>query len=249
MPPIPVHIEDPITPSKAQGITPQTAPPQPVTSQSVNAATTATPSSTQAYPAARPGAAAVPAPTSAIPKPPPQATRTYPAERSDVPPPPQPGAAPQPNTIASQANATGNPPPPTTSNTSAIPPAVTSAPDQTQWAAPQQNYTPTHATDSSTPQRARTGPTTVNLGPVASPAAHPAGYQQNVYAQELTSQQRASLDQQEEREKQEQPFGVLSPQGQTAENVWDTVKTWGSKAGEVAAKAHSEAWKILDGKK
>lgn len=89
----------------------------------------------------------------------------------------------------------------------------------------------------------------MNLGPVSSPAAHPPGYQQNVYAQELTSQQRASLDQQEAREKQEQPFGVLSPQGPAAENVWDTVKTWGSKASEVAAKAHSEAWKLLDGKK
>ncbi|QIW95646.1 hypothetical protein AMS68_001164 [Peltaster fructicola] len=240
MPPIPVHIESPIAP--------KTDTAQPVTSQPADPVITTAipPTSTQSYPAARPGAAAVPAPTSAIPKPQPQPTRTYnPAEQAGLPPQPQPG--PVPNAGAFQANVTSIPPPPTASNNAYVPPSVTTAPAQAQWSAPQQNYAPTHTTDASTPQR---GPTTINLGPVVSPAAHPPGYQQDVYAQELTSQQRASLDQQEAREKQEQPFGVLSSQqGETAENVWGAVKSWGSKAGEAAAKVHGEAWKWIDGKK
>lgn len=245
MPPIPVHIEAPIAPAKAQGITPETQSPQANTT-TAETTTTSTLTYTQSYPAARPGQAAVPGPTSAVPKPQPVPTRTYnPAEQADLPPPPQPGQAPQPNNTAFQANATGIPPPPTASST-------TTAPAQTQWAPPQQNYAPTHTTDPATPRAVRGGPTTLDMGPVtSSPAAHPPGYQQNVYAQELSPAQRASLDQQEAREKQSgNIFGDLStPEtGDTAENVWNAVKSFGAKVGETAAKAHTEAWKLIDGK-
>lgn len=246
MPPIPVHIEDPITPKKADGVTPQTQPNPSVTTAAAPVITTPISSpSTRRYAPAQPGQPAVPAPTGAAYRPNPPPTATYQPAGQSGPPAPQPGAVP---IAPQQANPTGIPPPPTASN-AAVP--VTAPPPQAQWSSPQQNYAPSHSTDPTTPQQ-RAGPTTLNLGPVTgSPASHPQGYQQNVYAQELNPAQRASLDQQRQREQQD--VGILgnfsSPQTtEKAESMWNAVKGFGNTAGQKLAQAHGEAWKWIDGK-
>lgn len=210
MPPIPVHIDAPITPKKATGATPQTQRAPANASDGDNPATT-TSTAQQAYTPARPGAAAGPAPTSYVPAPHQTPTRTSGLDQNDGPPAPQPGAVPAPpSSQYTPSRGVGSsvlPPPPKAGEASQQPPPTHPA---TQLPPPQQNYAPTHstttATTASSPQRA--GPTTLNMGPAASPAAGapapgsqflaagtgPPGYTQNAYAQELNSAQRASLD-------------------------------------------------------
>lgn len=116
-------------------------------------------------------------------------------------------------------------------------------------------------------------PTTLNLGPVSSPAASgPPGYQQNVYAQELSSAQRASLDQQERRESLaggglastlglaggglgnssgEKSLGGtggagFGESGVTAGEMWSSVKGWASAAGDKLAETEKAVWERVN---
>lgn len=110
----------------------------------------------------------------------------------------------------------------------------------------------------------------MNLGPVNPPpsvsASHPTGYQQNLFAQEMSPAQRASLDQQEAEDRRGSVFaglpggangggsgsggGVMGEDAsQTAGNVWNAVKGWASAAGSKAVEMEAAAWKKFDGKK
>jgi len=114
---------------------------------------------------------------------------------------------------------------------------------------PQQNYAPAHSTIAELPKTA-TYPqqTTLNMGPVSGP---PAGYQQNSFAQEISSGQRASLEQHEQREGYVpgSSFGAGASTNDTAGNVWNTVKGWANVAGTKLAETEEEVWKKINGKK
>lgn len=103
------------------------------------------------------------------------------------------------------------------------------------------------------------------MGPAPPPptttTSHPTGYQQNLFAQELSPAQRASLDQQEETERRGSFFaglpggnvgagagGSASEGGDTAGNVWNTVKGWASAAGSKAAEVEADVWRRYGGK-
>ncbi|WPG98401.1 Hypothetical protein R9X50_00119100 [Acrodontium crateriforme] len=166
MPPIPLHIDAPITPKKPTAITPQTQgiiPANPPVSD-VPSTTTIASSAQRAYPPARPGAVAGPAPTGSIPAPLPVPTRTTGGEGTDGPPAPRPGDVPvSPYTPLRGGGGSGLPPPPKADEARQPHPA-------TQMSPPTQNYAPTHSTTTATTP-SRPGPTTLNLGPAASPAA------------------------------------------------------------------------------
>jgi len=268
MPPIPVHIDDPIVPQKAHGVTPQTS----ATANADRApATNPAQEQSAAYPSAQPGQAAVPAPTPYIPRPVPEPSRTVPGfePRQDDPSPPQPGATPVPLSRSSQGVGT-LPPPPKAGET-------LQQPNQTQFMStlnqmhvppPQQNYAPTHSTTTSMiPQR--NGPTTLNFGAVEgnydrrrASSEHPSGYQQNIYAQDLSPAQRSSLDQETRKESIAAQFGFGGDSfraqstvsgdgnvGEAAGQAWNTAKGWLSTAGQKLAETEESVWKKINGEK
>ncbi|KAL1297150.1 hypothetical protein AAFC00_004726 [Neodothiora populina] len=227
MPPIPIYTDAPITPTKANGVTPQTAGTNNNSLGSALAGQTVTNGTTQpiSYPAAQPGAtAAGPAPTgyaarpAAAPGPHPTATRTIPVAENNGPAAPQPAARPLPPNgggvatmtstsaaAAIAAAAAGPPPPPAPSHVTSLPPQMDVPPPAT-------NYAPTHSTSTATATTssaaAPTTATTYNFGPVAprptsqysaaEPAqSHPPGYVQDPFSQEMSAAQRASLEAQE----------------------------------------------------
>lgn len=294
MAPIPVHIDAPITPvtaAKPQGITPQTAAQPPVApSPASNVATTTAPAQIGGYLPARPGAAAA-VPTPFIRSPQPSATRTTSGlQNENLPPPPQPGAVPVPSNYqpATATASSSLPPPPRAGESVKQGSAFTGALNSMYSAPPpaqqlQQNYAPTHSTSTAgiMPNQAttplRSAPTTLNFGPVASPTAggyqdanrrvsseHPAGYVQNVYAQELSPRQRASLDQETRRESFVDRLGLggvggggsseqsLSgertvSEGVSVEGAWDAAKGWWNKAGTAIAEGEQEVWRRING--
>lgn len=266
MPPIPVHIDDPITPAKAQAATPQTAD---VPTPTTNDATTTQPANnTSPYPSARPGVAAVAAPTASLPRPQPAPTRTTQRtpEQYNGPPPPQPGAVPVPQSQQAPMTTPSSLPPPPRAGEA---PQPITMPAQMQIPPPGSNYAPTHSTAGAVPPPSTayqpSGPTTLNLGPIArqpppqtsqySSAAetHPPGYQQDPYAAELSSAQRASLEHLESEERRGSfAAGLLRTDGaasETAESAWGTVKSWATAAGAKVSEAEKEVWKMVDGEK
>ena len=98
--------------------------------------------------------------------------------------------------------------------------------------------------------------------PTAS-SAHPSGYQQNVFAQEMSPAQRASLDAQEAEDRRGSFLdglgggvgstgGGLSGGGSSggAEgDVWSQVKGWVGAAGSKAAEIEGEVWRRVNGGK
>ncbi|KAK0928547.1 hypothetical protein LTR29_017392 [Friedmanniomyces endolithicus] len=312
MPPIPVHIDDPITPTRPQGVTPQTAGLPPVVpSPAINVATTTTAAAAQpsGHPAARP-AAAIPAPTPYIPIPQAPATRTTSTlQNENRPPPPQSGAVPVPfhqqqQQQQQQQTPSGLPPPPRAGETaktqqgSAFTGALNNMYTPPHPAAAQHlqhNYAPTHSTSTTaslptTPQRA--GPTTLNYGPVASPLAGSGyrdtgadhrrvsadeqgargGYVQNVYAQEMSSAQRASLEE-VLRESFVDKLGLSGVvggggggsvgggtggfggtgregderSGEGLSGAWDAARGWLGKAASSIAEGEQEVWRRING--
>lgn len=246
MPPVPVHIDDPITPSKTcDG------------ASTTNTATTATDQQNQPYPAAQPGAAAVPAPTPHVPNHHPQPTPTRTTPMSDYSPPaPQPGAVPVP--FGQQALTTSPlPPPPKPGEAAAQKQAqVTQPPSQMMIPPPQSNYAPVHGSSpTSAHSQARGGPTTLNFGAAPAPqkigaGSHPPGYHQNANAQEMSSAARASLEQAERRESSFAGLGGGGGLGvgenDTATNVWNTVKGWANTAGTNLAAAEKQVWQRIN---
>jgi hypothetical protein len=265
MPPIPIHIGEPITPSKPQAVTPQTTQLDPTKTTSADAGiTTAASGPPPAHPQAQPAAPAVPGATPFAQPTPTRATQCVPQDA--VPPPPQPGAVPSP-LVQSTPTTSNLPPPPRAGQGSAF----TTALNAMHAPPPQINYATTKSTDPSTPHRQPSQPaTTLNLGavqpPPSMPASHPTGYQQNLFAQEMSPAQRASLDQQEAVERRGSLFAGLpgGPSGsasgggggvigedasRTAGNMWNAAKGWASAAGSKVAEVEAAAWKKIEGKK
>ncbi|CAK4033922.1 Hypothetical predicted protein [Lecanosticta acicola] len=241
MPPIQVHIDDPITPKKEAEAPVQQSP----------------------YPAARPGAPAVPAPTPYVPNPQsqPQPTRTTPATSNHGPPPPQPGAVPVAPASQQQQQIPMTAPPsnlPSPPKAGERPPPTTTMPAQMGVPPPTQQANVRGTSAYSPPERAG-GPTTVNFGaapqPIPAAASHPPGYQQDTNAQEMSSAARASLDAQERKDGMGGfggNFGGGSSSGggglgggDGAGDMWTAVKGWVGKAGETLAETEREVWRRI----
>lgn len=192
-----------------------------------------------------------PTPYASNPVPQPQPTRTIPMQQYN-PPAPQPGAVPVP--LSQQAPSTLPPPPKAGEAAAQRQNSVTTAPPQMSVPRPQQNYAPTHSTDTSTSTMSRGGPTTINFGAVAPPpinaGSNPPGYYQNVNAQEMSSTARASLENHERRESLVPNLGLGGDStNEAAANMWNTVKDWANTAGNTLAGAHEEVWKRIENKK
>nr|POE64811.1 hypothetical protein CFP56_79440 [Quercus suber] len=260
MPPIPVHIDAPITAQKANAITPQTENSAP--SVSTGGAAVTTSPSTYTNRAAQPGQAVGPVTTPAVPHPRLEPTRTSgdSAQQDLGPPAPQPGAVP---VLTEAPRETILPPPPRPGQQTPFP----APPTQLQTSPPYQNLAPTHSTSTNAAQQLPSGmrPTTLNMGPVSSPiASGPPGYQQNAYAQDLSSAQRASLDHQEQRESLARGglantlgLGGRDNRGETdgfqesgaaatAGDMWNSVKGWASVAGERLAETEKAVWERVN---
>ncbi|TKA80974.1 hypothetical protein B0A55_02381 [Friedmanniomyces simplex] len=293
MPPIPVHIDDPITPAKPQGVTPQTAANEPVVpSPATNVATTTAAAQTPGYPAARPGAAVAPAQTPYIPSPQPSATRTTQSVQNEnrPPPPPQPGAVPVPfQQQAPRFRVHGS------AESDVHPPSSGSAATAELRAYALDFHGGRHGGPgdggNDNNNAAALGTRVTEFGPVASPAVgeyqdgnssrrvsseqRPGGYVQNVYAQELSPAQRASLDQETRRESFVDKLGlggVVASAGagvglggggggnggeasegdsrRVSEGVsgaWDAARGWFGKAGTAIAEGEQEVWRRING--
>ncbi|KAF2772980.1 hypothetical protein EJ03DRAFT_150547 [Teratosphaeria nubilosa] len=280
MPPVPVHIDDPITPTKAKGVVPQTLP-----FGGTAAVTTTTTTQGQTglpYPVARPGQTAVPAPTPYIPSPQPAPlpTRTTSLAQND-PPPPLPGAVPVPTgKYAPQAPST-LPPPPKAGETlkqqqdqRAL--QAQQMPFTSTLPAPELNPAPTYSTSTTTTPLRRAGPTTLNMGAVGPPghtptvnSEHPSGYQQDIYAQEMSPAQRASLDREDSARRPGlvqslglSPGGSAGGQGlggvdgivngqdmsEMAGKAWESAKKWFGDASTKLAETEEEVWRRINGK-
>lgn len=87
------------------------------------------------------------------------------------------------------------------------------------------------------------------MGPVnpQPQSVHPPGYHQNTAAQEMSSAQRSSLEEQERKE------GVIASLGgdsasETAASYWNAVKGWASTAGEKLIETEETVWKKFGGR-
>ncbi|KAG9814127.1 hypothetical protein KCU68_g19699, partial [Aureobasidium melanogenum] len=237
--------------------TPQTAP---TPTRTTDLPATSTSTSNSSYPAAQPGAAAGPAPTGSVSRPPPPPpTSTIPTSlQSDGPPPPQPGAVPMPFSTLARSNGYD-------SNSPAAPRAQP-MPQQLNIPPPTTTGLATHSTATApSPTSPTRRPVTLPMGPVSptmhsrpqSISSHPPGYQQNPYAAEMTSAQRASLEAAEAADRgrrsgrnsisewisgEDDSFG--SPATGTSK-VYDAVTGYASKLGQWAGKANEFASKKL----
>ncbi|KAK2630250.1 hypothetical protein QTJ16_001070 [Diplocarpon rosae] len=234
---IPVYTSSPIKASKTAG--PQSLPlaPNP----------TATKSSSR-YPPARPGAPAIPAPTAdAQHYAPLQPTPTSKTEDKG-PPAPQPGALPIPKTVVPPPPKAGEPyqPQPTTA------PAQQTYPPQMAFIPPivSSGYQPTKSSTSI--GNAASGPYPVSLpqaadDPRRGSLEHPPGYHQNVYASELTSDQRRA--QEAEEANNSSGFGIPDSGGAggfDSEGVWNTAKKWAQQAGDKISATERDVWRKIN---
>lgn len=244
---IPVYTSSPIKASKASGTTPQTAAPgtqsSPIAPNPTSVAT-----ATSSYPPAKPGAAAMPAPTAAAQRYAP--LQPTPTIKTDTEPPaPQPGAVPTP------LNRSTVPPPPKAGET--YQPQRTAAPTQptAQPFPPQMAYPPT-TTYGSQPPKSSTSTTNAPSAPYpvaissteASPRRsleHPPGYHQNVYASELTSDQRRAQEAQLANDSSSAP-DTGSGAGFDSDGVWNTARKWVQQAGEKISEAEAEVWRKIN---
>ncbi|KAF4628311.1 hypothetical protein G7Y89_g9841 [Cudoniella acicularis] len=242
---------------KPSGVTPQTATPAPQTQDpsrgpfSAEATTTLT--STSTYPSARPGDSAFPAPTgnaaqryapvnptpttqgeSEGPPPPQPGAVPTPLSRSNIPPPPKAGEKyrPQQTGSAQVSSPMPQPYPPQMS----VPPPMTAAYGQ-----------PTYSTSTSnTPPSAYPVPLpSSDDGAKRSSLEHPPGYHQNVYASELTSEQRRAQE-----ANNASGFGVRDRTGKVggteSDSMWDTAKKWAQDAGAKIAEAEDSVWRKIN---
>ncbi|KAE8451249.1 hypothetical protein EG329_004413 [Mollisiaceae sp. DMI_Dod_QoI] len=245
---IPVYTQSPINAAKASGTTPQTTAPQAQTSSGPNAASsTTTAAPTSSYPPAQPGAAAVPAPTAAAQRyAPVQPTPTTKTD-TDSPAPPQPGAVPTPL-------GTSTIPPPKVGETY-HPPQQTAAPTQplAQPYPPQMSIPPPTSAYGAQPPRSSTTTTTTPLGsyPASIPEAearrsleHPPGYYQNVYASEMTSDQRRAQEAANYSSSSQDNKETIT--GIDTEGVWNSAKKLLGQVGEKISEAEAEVWRKIN---
>jgi len=227
MPPIDLFTNAGINPNQATTAAADSA--QHAANESTSSTTNTTP-----YPAARPGAAAMPAPTAAAQSYAPPSIQPTPTTTSSFPPTPQPGATPL----------TSIPPPPTAGRAFVQPAPTTTYPSQMYIPPPTAAY-------GAQPPASSTSTTTTPSYPVPLPISHlenPVGYTQNKYASDLTPDQRsaqqASLSSSDYG--RNESTGDTSSLAMDAQNAWDTAKSWAKKAGETLSEAESEVWKRVN---
>lgn len=247
---IPIYTQSPISASKASGVTPQTSTAQgPTPSRNSIPATTTSSTSPSTYTPAQPGAIAYPGPTAApqLAKAPPlQPTPTTRLEY-ERPPPPQPGSVPTP------ANRRNIPPPskggeiyrPQETGAPVAPPA-TGPPYQMGIPPPTQQHRaqPLGSSTTTTTTASASYPVAIpslELGAPRRSLEHPPNYQQNVYASELTSDQRRAQEANTSRTGAED----------TSESVGgidflNTAKKWAQHAGEKISEAEAEVWRRIN---
>ena len=249
---IQVHTQEPISPAKASGVSPQTAD-KPVGSSSQTASITT--AASHGYPPAKPGAA-VPTPTAT-------SKSTY------SPPAPQPGAAPI-------------PPPPTTTTKPSLPPPpkagekpmppgyyapVHSTATKLQPYPPQMAQPPLGSYPNGIPPRSTISTTEpsfpLSAPPINLPAAsagspsrasleHPPGYVQNPYASDMTPAQRLAASRRENESETSPSLGITNnANGNHAgsgeeESVWSMTTKWARKKGEQASELHGQVWEKID---
>lgn len=249
---IQVHTQEPISPAKASGVSPQTTD-KPVGGISQTASTTTTAS--YGYPPAKPGAV-VPTPTATskstnippapqpgtAPVPPPPTTTTKPG----LPPPPKAGEKPMPPEYYAPVHPTPTKPqpyppqmaqPPLGSYPNGIPPGSTTSTTEPSF--------PLSALPIKLPEASAGSPTRASL-------EHPPGYVQNPYAADMTPAQRLSAPQQENESETSPSLGFTdNAKGVHAgfgeeESVWSMATKWAKKKGEQASELHGQVWEKID---
>ncbi|PBP22702.1 hypothetical protein BUE80_DR006415 [Diplocarpon rosae] len=241
---IPVYTSSPIKASKVPGITAQTAGSQ----SSPLAPNPTTTKASSRYPPPRPGAPAMPAPTADAqryaPLQPTPTTKTedmgppaprpgaLPVPKSAVPPPPKAGESYQPQPTTAPAQQTYPP------QMALVSPMVSSA------------YQPTKSSTST--DNAAAVPYPVSLSQAADDPRrgsleHPPGYHQNVYASELTSDQRRA--QEAEEANNSSGFGIPdsgAAGGFDSDGVWNTAKKWAQQAGDKISATERDVWRKIN---
>lgn len=262
------------TPQTAQPqVTQQSSSQQQQGPPSVPATTTASAGSQYSYPAAQPAAARqvdVPAVPSGVPQPglgqqeaaptptqqTPSATRTQQYDNRG-PAAPQPGATPiPPGAAAAAPTSQAIPPPPKAGETLQQQHRQPTATATAGSLPPQMSYPPpgsspygpagTTATDSSSTGGPR--PTSLYEGGPAASFSHPPGYQQDTYAAEFTSDQRAAHNAAVQQGHGGQ-HGLLDGSGGGDDDegsVWGTAKKWATAAGNSLAAAENEVWRRIN---
>ena len=258
-----IHTEDPISPVKARGSTPQTADSSNAENPSqLGEITTPSPN---AYPRAQPGAVA-PTPTSTVPQSP-----------SAGPPAPQPGAAPVPPPPIITARPRVPPPPKagekplspehytpvhsTPAQPQPYPPQASQPPiDDAPRALPPGSTTSTSTGPSYDPlappppssSRTPTSPADMPGRAAATSLEHPPGYQQNPFASEMRADQRFAAQQEQENGSDgvtslgytdNSRRGAARPPGlEDDQTVWGTAKKWAKETGGQASRFGEDVW-------
>ncbi|KAF2757864.1 hypothetical protein EJ05DRAFT_369196 [Pseudovirgaria hyperparasitica] len=240
MPPIPIHLHDPINPEvssteasttagKASGITPQTAPP-PTRTIEIPTPTTTSNTYSPAPPAApQPASRYIPAATTAL-------TTLSSQQNADTPPPPQPGAVPIPPQSANVVEKVV-----AVTETRSLPPQASLPPPTDSQLSGKSTipYQPAQY------QGSGSGSTSLPLGtaklssqprqPWQSPIEHPPGYVQNYRAFEDPPELREAARRESE----------LGGDTTTQESIMNALNT----AGESLKKGEEAIWKWVEGKK
>lgn len=211
--------------------------------------TTSTASYSSSYQPAKPGTAAFPAPTATPVGPatqryvPLQPTPTTQAETAG-PPAPQAGAfptpvktLPPPPKVGESYNLQQTPAPPILGAIAhqPYPPQMSIPPPTSAFGGQQQPRSST-----STTQAASSSYHPVQLPPRRS-LEHPPGYQQNVYASDLTSEQRRAMETNASRENPERMGGE-----QGGDGVWNTLGKMAQQAGAKIAKTEASVWRSIN---
>ncbi len=246
---IPIYSQSPINAAKPSGVTPQTATPQaqsrsqnpgPATTTTTTTTTTSTP--TPNYPPAQPSAVSYPGPTAAPRVAQAPLLQPTPTTRVDDegPPPPQPGSLPMP------LNRKSIPPPYKAGEryrpqeTAPVLAPGKEQPYQMAFPPPTHGIQPLRSSKSTTTTASASYPVAIPSEPRRS-LEHPVGYQQNVYASELTSDQRRA---------QEANMSQIGAHA-NSENLEDvdflnTAKKWAQQAGEKISEAEAEVWRRIN---
>lgn len=239
---IPIYTQSPINAAKPSGVTPQTAAPQAQSRSQNPAPATTTSTSASTYPPAQPSAVSYPGPTAAPRVA--QATLLQPTPTTRVddegPPPPQPGNLPMPFNRKSIA------PPPKAGEryrpqeTAPVLAPGTEQPHQMGIPPPTHGIQPLRSSTSTTTTASASYPIAIPSEPRRS-LEHPVGYQQNVYASELTSDQRRAQE-----ANMSQIGAHTTSKNLEGVDFLNTAKKWAQQAGEKLSEAEAEVWRRIN---
>jgi len=240
MAPIPVYSASPINAAKASGVTPKTAHPEPSDSAPHPATTTAS-STDSSYPPARPGAAAVPAPSGSAQRYMPVQPTPTTASHSEGPPAPQPGALPMPpkSHIPPPPKANDMYQPPQQQSTA---PSVQPYPPQMGIPPPTTSFGAPHSSTSTNTAPSSVYPVQIQAAEQGGPRRsieHPPGYHQNAYASDMTNDQRRA------QEAHNASSGVVKDDD-NSEGIWGSAKKLAQTMGTKIAETEAEVWRRVN---